>query len=300
MDFNKQFQIAKLHVQKMFNLNSHVEEAILRSWSNQYPKVSKDLKSWGMFCQHRNTLAQFDTEKEWEIFLNTLKVKKIATPRTLYNQLTVDYDREHLITLSDGTKVWLNSLSSLKYPVTFNRKKRIVELTGEAYFEVVHDAQHPFIVKTTDYNIRVLGTSFNISCYKSDNGVVATLLNGAVNIEEKKGIEKQNFKLTPDKQFIYNKHQRSTTIKEVDAQMFCSWAKGKFWMDNESLESLMTKIQRWYDINVFFLDETVKKEVFTGVLPRFKEFHSLAKMIEQVSNVEIEINDKTVKIKTKN
>ncbi|MCL3779555.1 FecR family protein [Prolixibacteraceae bacterium JC049] len=396
MRFSEQFEIAKLYVRKIFNSTNHVENITLKSWRNKHPKVAEDLEKWDKFLQHRDKLAEFDTEKEWKIFLNK-KTKKLifleqrkrmariaamitipiaaalgtivyvshylekntqeiqftaiphgerkaeltlsngqiinlhpkqisklqelngtqikndslmlsyqpVTPKTktseiLYNQLKVDHGKEYFITLSDGTKVWLNSLSSLKYPVAFNGKKRIVELTGEAYFEVAHDKQHPFIVKTIDCNIRVLGTSFNISCYKSDNGVIATLLNGAVNIEKIKGIENKNYKLTPDKQFIYNKNRQNITIKDVDAKMFCSWAKGKFWMDNESLESLMTKMQRWYDINVFFLDEAAKKELFTGILPRFKEFHSLAKMIEQVSNVDIEINNKTVKIKTRN
>lgn len=237
-------------------------------------------------------LSYHDTPKK----LNTKKRKKNTAP--LFNLLEVGRGMEYFLILSDGTKVWMNSESSLKYPVQFTQKNRIVELTGEAYFEVAKNANHPFIVKTTDYDVRVLGTSFNISNYADNKQVITTLLEGSVSVEHVKGIEGK-YSLEPDQQLIFDKHRLKATVQNVDARRYCSWIDGYFWIDGEPLEDAVRKMTRWYDMQVFFMDEQSKKEPIVGKLPRFKDFNVIVSMLEDISNVDITIKNKTVTVKTK-
>jgi len=217
----------------------------------------------------------------------------------LHNELHVVRGGEYFLILSDGTRVWLNSLSTLKYPVKFSGEERIVELTGEAYFEVAHDPEHRFVVKNRDYDIRVLGTCFNISCYDDDDELVTTLVKGNVEITNIKGAPDKEFNLLVNDQLIFNRLNRSIKIQKVDAKAYSSWTEGSFIFENESLEKIFHKLERWYNINVFFIENDARYFEFTGILPRLESFEVILNMLETISEVEFTVKDQTILISVK-
>ncbi|NOY96184.1 MAG: FecR family protein [Chlorobi bacterium] len=216
----------------------------------------------------------------------------------LYNTLNIARGGEYFLVLNDGTKVWLNSLSALKYPVVFTGKERIVELTGEAYFEVSHDPAHPFIVKNNSYDIEVLGTSFNISCYDKDD-VVTTLAEGHIKILNIKGAEKADYNLSKNDQLILSYTDQSVKVQKVDARTYSSWKNGSFCFENETLGKIFQKLERWYNIDVIFKSEEARSYDFTGILPRFENFEIILEMLETISDVKFSVDGHTVVIDKK-
>ncbi len=218
-----------------------------------------------------------------------------------YNQLIIGRGEEYQLLLADGTKVWLNSETKLKYPVHFATNTREVELEGEAYFEVVKNPEKPFIVKTAKMDVEVLGTSFDISAYDNDNNVTATLLEGKIKVKTENEIEKSSdVILYPNDQAVFCKLTNVVRVQEVDAQRYAYWTKGFFSFDDESLVNIMKNLERWYDINVVYDNEQIGESKFSGKLPRFENCNVLLKMIEKTTNIKFEINEnKNIKVSLK-
>lgn len=214
----------------------------------------------------------------------------------LYNEVRVRHGEEFQLQLADGTKVWINSMSSIKFPVHFTAETREVEISGEVYFEVKHDVHKPFIVHTPVHDVRVLGTSFNVSCYSDDEYVHTTLVEGSVEINNVIGGSKSTV-LTPDKQYTFNKTSLVSEVKTVDTDNYTAWTMGYFQFEEQALGDIFAKLQRWYKIDVFFTNNTAKQELFTGRLPRFENIDTLLALIEQVSDVEFETNENAIIVK---
>lgn len=202
---------------------------------------------------------------------------------------------EYSITLADGTVVWLNAMSELKYPVRFDGKERRVELKGEAYFQVKHNADQPFYVGIGDYQIKVLGTSFNVKAYANDQNWETTLCTGSVNLEDVNN--RNNVILTPGEQAVCNRNTHNIEVKDVDVGLYTAWTKGEFRFDNTSVEEIFTVLQRWYNVEVFYGNTQVRNEVFTGKLPRFDNLQVILNIMEKVSNLQFEVKENTVIIK---
>jgi ferric-dicitrate binding protein FerR (iron transport regulator) len=212
------------------------------------------------------------------------------------NILATPRGGEYQLTLSDGTKVHLNAMATLKYPVAFRGDARMVELSGQAYFEVSKDADHPFYVKLNDYTIKVLGTSFDVNSYNNDQSVITTLIEGSVEISSVKGISGEKYMLKPGQQFSFNKLSRKADIKDVKTSLYTRWANGWFSFDEENLENIFKILERWYEIDVFFADEKAKHEIFSGELPRFDDMNTILKMMEHVSKVRFKVDGSTIQI----
>ena len=212
----------------------------------------------------------------------------------LFNTLRTKHGKESFVELSDGTKVWLNSMSSLKYPVSFNSKNRIVVLSGEAYFEVAKDAERPFFVKIKDYTVKVLGTSFNISSYDNDEVIRTTLSEGQVEINSIKGLDKDTFILEPNQQFSFSKIGLKAEVRNVNASQYSSWRYGRFSFDEDTLEDIFRILERWYDIDVFYDEHSVKYELFTGELPRFEDMNKILDKMEYVSEVKFRVENNII------
>ncbi|MCG8412553.1 MAG: FecR domain-containing protein [Bacteroidales bacterium] len=224
--------------------------------------------------------------------------KKISDKKNLrYNTLIIAKGEEYQLILSDGTKVFINSDSKLRYPENFVGKERRVFLEGEAFFEVAQDKTKPFIVETKDYNINVLGTHFNVSHYRTDDVVHTTLVEGKVEISSIKGLIKRKFELKPNQQFSFNKSELKSEVKDVDAYIYKAWTEGYFVFENEKLENIFKKLERWYDLNVFFADPTVSNKTFSGKLPKFEDFNIILNMLETIDHIDIEIDGKNVILK---
>ena len=207
------------------------------------------------------------------------------------NELIIPKGGEYQVVLADGTKVWLNSASRLIYPQSFMGKERRVVLSGEAFFDVTHDAERPFVVETSRMNVKVLGTRFNVNDYDDNEEVSTTLVNGSVEIVSG---GQQAFRLVPGEQ-AYGK-ENELEKREVNVRLYTSWIDGKFLFNNTELEEIAKQISRWYDVEIFFSNESVKKVRFTGAIVKFKPLDDLVRMIESTSQVRFSVKGKTIVI----
>lgn len=195
---------------------------------------------------------------------------------------------EYTLELEDGSRVWLNSASELRYPVRFTGKNRQVILEGEAYFEVVRDEDRPFIVQSGKQQVEVLGTSFDITAYKDEPGIYTTLLQGSVEVSGEGG--KQILK--PGQQAIYT--EKGIEVKEVNAALYCSWIQDRFVFVSEELETVARKLERWYDVSFFFAGSSLKTKRFSGSIPKYSDLSKVLKMLELTTNIRFQKTGGTV------
>jgi ferric-dicitrate binding protein FerR (iron transport regulator) len=188
---------------------------------------------------------------------------------------------EFMLVLADGTKVWINAASKLKYPSSFSETERVVTLKGEAYFEVAHDSKRPFIVHSGNQSIEVLGTSFNLTHYPNE-AITSTLVKGKIQIETEAG---STAILSPGEQSIYNKNLESLETKKVNTKNFTAWRYGLFYFNDEPLEEMMKVLSRWYDFEVIYENEEVKDLRFTGTLKRYESFKEVTSIIQMTGDV---------------
>lgn len=192
---------------------------------------------------------------------------------------------EFFVTLADGTRVWLNSKTQLRFPSYFSKGKRIVELEGEAYFEVTKDSSKPFIVTTGGLEVLVLGTSFNVKAYPGDKVIETTLVEGSVDVALANGNKK--LRLEPGEQCRYGVESQNLTKSVVDPRVYTSWKEGVFAFKNTRLEDMMVDLARWYDLKVVFEDEESKELRFTGEFRRYDDFQLIVKFLLHTHRVRV-------------
>lgn len=214
---------------------------------------------------------------------------------TMYNELIVPTGGEYRLILSDGTTVYMNSESRLKYPVKFIGDKRVVELEGEAYFDVVHDENHPFIVYANQLDIKVLGTSFNVMAYKKDARTEVTLVNGKVDVRSDNISEI----LAPSQQFVMNNGNREYRVRSVNASTYVDWKSGILNFDAMPLEELGDKLGRWYGMKFFFSKESLKRLKFSGAFKKYNDIDYILGLIEATTNVSFKINNDVIVVNEK-
>ena len=205
-----------------------------------------------------------------------------------YNTLIVPRGGEFSLELADGTRVWLNAESRLRYPVAFTGKERKVEMEGEVYFEVAKNKEKPFIVTVNGVDIRVLGTSFNVSAYQED--VVTTLVEGKVQL--KKGNEQVI--LSPNQQAIWSDDE--FRVKQVDARNYVLWKEGIFYFEDVDLETILDDMARWYNVNVFYMNPALKEMKFSVEIRRYGDINEILRRIGQTKRVKFEIKDRTINV----
>ncbi len=233
------------------------------------------------------------------------KTTQYNTDNSEYTVVISPKGQRTQIILPDSSKVWLNSNTTIKYPSTFNQKDRSIYIDGEAYFDVTHNESKPFIVNTSLFNIKVYGTTFNVSAYKEDKIIETTLVKGKISISgiRIKGEKAKEIILLPNESFKYIKNEQTveygqikeapalpssssevkktspavSTVaalpqvfisKHVDVEPIIGWKEGKIFFDNETFESLATKFERKYDVRIHFEDQRVTKLKYTGVFEK--------------------------------
>lgn len=209
---------------------------------------------------------------------------------------------QYQIDLSDGSRVWLNASSSLKFPKEFRGSERLVELTGEAYFEISHDKKKPFKVITNLFSekgqvIEVLGTKFNVNAYKEDNAIKTTLLEGSVKVKIAADATSQLLK--PRQQSIIRAESTVIATKEVNVEHVMAWKKGDFIFDDEDLESIMHKVSRWYDVEVSY-EYKPKGLYFKGAISMSRELSVVLQALEETGQVEFKIVGRKIIVKQAN
>lgn len=189
-----------------------------------------------------------------------------------------NYGQKRTLILPDGSKVKLNSGSKITFPKQFNDSIREVNLSGEAFFEVKKDPDHPFIVKTSMLSTRVLGTSFNINAFKESDGITVTLATGKVKVSVQ---NQEDVLLTPSYQMVYQKSTKQTTKQKVDLQKALGWKNGVLRFDNETLVTAIPKLEKWFGVQIKLANQDAKDCSFTGA---FKQV-SLQSVLENITFV---------------
>ena len=212
----------------------------------------------------------------------------------VYNILATPAQCDFMFTLADGTKVWLNAQSSLRYPVSFTGKERVVYASGEVYLEVAEDVQHPFyVVLENDMKIKVLGTSFNVNTY---HDAEVTLVTGRIKAEYKNG--EKEWVLRPGNQLRMEGNE--ATINTVNVNDYITWKDGMYIFKERKLEFIAETIERWYGMKFIFLDEKGKTEVFTGILDKHVGLEVFVHQLSKASGLKCLISEGQLFIKSNN
>ncbi|KIA96949.1 hypothetical protein OC25_00650 [Pedobacter kyungheensis] len=207
------------------------------------------------------------------------------------NLISTPRGGQYEVTLPDGTKVWLNAASSLKYPSSFAKNERKVELQGEAYFEVAKDKNRPFRVATNQQTVEVLGTHFNINAYNDEAQVKTTLLEGAVNVSS----GTNSLKLKPGQQALLNQADAKLRLNpNVDVDKEMAWKNDLFAFDNDDLKTIMRQISRWYDLDVVYQGK-ITDEKYVGEIPRNSNLSEVFKILE-LNHVHIDAKGKVLTV----
>ena len=225
---------------------------------------------------------------------------KVSEPDSLiYNTLVVPRGGEYSTTLGDGTEVYLNADSRLRFPVSFAGDRREVELQGEAYFKVAHNTQAPFIVKAMGMEVQVLGTEFNISAYPGDAAVQTTLVKGSVRAGISEAAEAMV--LMPGQQAELLKATQTMHVKEVDISIATAWKDGRLRFKEKPLGEIMETLSRWYDVDVVFTDDSLKNYGFGCNISRYSNIEPVLKIFEATGTIQIRLTDNnTLMITNKN
>lgn len=206
----------------------------------------------------------------------------LAHVKPAFNTISTPRGGQYQVALPDGTMVWLNAASSLKYPSSFTGKDRLVALTGEAYFEVAKDKKRPFKVKTEQQEVEVLGTHFNINAYDDEEVVKTTLIEGSVKV-----------KLPSNKSAVLKPGQQSVVlndikVNQVDANSAIDWKQGLFWFNDESIYSIMRQFSRWYNIEVEYRGD-VRNVRFGGQVSRMKNLAQVLRIMELTKSIQFKV-----------
>jgi sigma factor regulatory protein, fecR/pupR family len=213
----------------------------------------------------------------------------------VYNELIVPVGGEYRLVLADGSVVYMNSASRLKYPVRFTGGERLVELEGEAYFEVTKNEAHPFVVRTKRLDVTVLGTGFNVMAYRKDARTEVTLVNGKVDVTSGKISEV----LTPNRQFVMNNESGEYEVRTVDAKAYAAWKEGTLNFDAMPLDELGDKLGRWYGVSFFFSSERLKQLKFSGAFRKYNDMDYILSLIEATTDVTFKINGNVIIVNEK-
>ena len=219
--------------------------------------------------------------------------EEVRPMEVMYNTLEVPRGGEYDLVLEDGTRVWLNADSRLKYPVVFPGSERRVMLEGEAYFDVVKDSAHPFVVKTSMGDIKVLGTAFNVSVY-DERMIAATLEKGSICYlkDTRKGVL-----IKPGEQLISTEGSDLPVVRKVNTRLYTAWKDNLFCFEEQHLDQIMSTLARWYDFQVKFESEELKKLELSGTLDKYSDIQPLLRLFELGTDVKFEIQNKVIYVR---
>lgn len=213
------------------------------------------------------------------------------------DQLMVPYGKTASLTLSDGTKVWINAGSKLIYLTVFGKNKREVYLTGEAYFDVAKDENRPFIIKTGQLDVAVRGTSLNVMAYENEPVQKVVLVSGKVDVRSNGG--KVTYKMEPEQLFSYEDALGEAAISNVDVDEYISWTEGYLLLQNESLDRLLARIERHYNVRIVYNAEDIRGIMVSGKLDLQKGINKMLEYISVTAPVIWKLENEEVVVKVK-
>ena len=208
-----------------------------------------------------------------------------------FNELEVPRGGEYKVRLADGTLVYLNSATRMKYPVKFDEKERKVDLSGEAYFEVAKDPERPFFVEMEGVEVRVYGTSFNVNTHQEGN-IQTVLVKGSIGVKVlSSGMESM---IRPGQMAEFKQGNTKVDVKDVNVAVYTDWKDGIFRFENQRLEDILTVLSNWYDVDVFYQTASVKELHFSGYMERYKDVSVILEAITLSTGVTFSIQGKTI------
>lgn len=251
------------------------------------------------------------TESDLKAELSDLQIEESSDKRLTYkknqskehasgtstlktNRLIIPVGKTYELTLTDGTHVKLNSKSELIYPDNFTDHTREVTLIGEAYFDVAKDASKPFIVKANGIDVKVLGTSFNVSCYEKQSTIETTLVEGKVAVilpDRKEEV------ITPSQQLVFNKIKQTSTTATVDTRIYTSWINNKLIFKNERIDVILSKLQYWYSFEYEYDTESIKESRFSLEVDKDTDLNKIIELINFTSNIKLIKTDHKITLK---
>ena len=248
-----------------------------------------------------NSIQQKESEikiaSEGEIIVNkdTLKNSIVHYSKEKLIKVVMPYGQQTSLQLPDGTTVYVNAGSQLSFPVSFEEKKREVYLTGEAFFVVHKDKEHPFIVHTPDIEIMVTGTEFNVSAYTDDNFTQTVLVEGAVSVSNKDLFGKR-IDILPGESALFDKETESINTSKVDTEQYTSWIYGYLICENDPVIDVIKKIERYYNCEIEIIDD-MNNITFSGKLDLKEDVHNVMSSIAYISSINIETERDIIRIK---
>lgn len=228
--------------------------------------------------------------------------EKVNNKHFQYTELVTKNGEKTQVVLSDGTKIWINSGSSLKYPEVFTGKNREVFLEGEAFFDVAHNVNKPFIVTTSLLKIEILGTVFNVSSYPDDETIETTLVTGSVKItgkNTKSKLGKNGYILKPNDKATFSKNNNTMVVDEVITQYYTSWKDGRLFFNNETFEKIAKRLERWYDLEITLTSNQLKNNRYTCIVDQNKTIKHVLKLLDITTPIEYSMEGKSISIKQK-
>lgn len=320
-DFNRIWELAVKKIYNSLNTEEESEFDKIRNY-DETQKILRQAKQ--IYAKSSNSffIQAIDKEKNWRyinnqikhnslprrILINSFKYAAIflialligvMVPRLSIfksqeitnNKIEMEWGQMGKMTLSDGTKVWLNAGTILEYPTNFDTKKRSVSLIGEAQFKVTPNDKIPFEVKTKAGTIKVHGTTFNVADYEDDPEMTVTLVEGKVSVENNNGDYLATLK--PSEQLGINKLNGKTTLRQVDTDFYSSWIDGKILLDETKLSDLVKILERWYNVDIKLLDEKIGNIQISGTISKNKPLDLFLKILERMYGVKYNliIND---------
>ncbi len=217
-----------------------------------------------------------------------------APPQQEYHTITTPVGGEYAVRLADGTAVFLGPHSSLKLPIPFGSGKRIVEMSGEVFFDVASDARHPFVVKAGDMELEVIGTSFNVREYADEPNIEATLVSGKVCVS---AAGHRRCELHPGQQAVVSKSAQAIEVRDVMVARFTQWKNGKLVIRDERLEDIFMRLSKWYGFNVHYIHDEARNLRFYADADRYANLNDLLDTFEKTGKVKFEICGTTVRVK---
>jgi transmembrane sensor len=258
--------------------------------------IDLDSSGAGLLAQEGNTSI---INKDGKIIYDP---NKKASGETIYNTISTPRGGQYQLVLPDGSRVWLNATSSIKFPVAFAGNSRTVELNGEAYFEVAKNPARPFVVNVKDVEVKVLGTHFNIMAYSEEEAIKTTLLEGSVQLNSRQpaignslqaGTGRQLAILKPGDQAVLTDDSRFTIHEHTDLEEVVSWTNGKFHFNNADIKVIMRQIARWYDVDVEYRNISAQTQL-GGVVSRKEDLRQLLNYFEIAGKVHFTIEGRKI------
>lgn len=261
--------------------------------------------------EKRVIMANNDSDKVVLTAFNTDKIESLLDTMTVYERVEINKKTEsskkmvdtvsdikivsvkvpaklnHKVTLEDGTVVWINSDSELKYPNHFVGDTREVYLEGEAFFEVAENKTKPFIVRTAESKVKVLGTVFNINAYKSSRNNSTTLISGSVEMSA----GGQSVVMRPNEKAVLNKSDGAMKVETYDGNRDIAWISGKYYFDAQPFEEILGVLSRWYDVKFTFTSDSIRNLTFTGVINKNIPINEIIEMLTEAINFQYVIVD---------